>query len=596
MTENENRPVDDEADLKAFGGADPDSIRVSLTLDEVLVRAATWTCNQVGRVSFDQLGALCVQKTEAMTQVQNDLRKVTRSRALPHVHSLQPVQAAMLLSAARSIRNVTPGGTDSNDGTGLLAFYQEEGSSKGTFQRSDLGLLDELAGKLRPTGDSSWHKEVERALRRMAPKAQELVDVDLLPMEDCWYHYRTGERIPFGPDRVTLSKFATRLPSAAPPVPAITSDDGTIWNAWEWFCEVLPDEESRTLVLQVIGMCLRPGVDWRVLVYFIGEGLNGKGTILELIRAIVGEHLVTSIAPSKFGDQFSLASAIGKRLNLVDEDDVGKFIENAAALKQAISRDPMQLDRKHRDPISVRLLMSTLVSLNEWPKMKDKTEAMYDRQLFVPFPERFVGVKKNPAIKNDYVKRAEVREWFAYQALVELTKYDQLTEPDSVREAKRSFRMDSDKTFSFWDEYQDRFERDFLPFDMLYQVFVAHEKRVNPKGSVEAMRVFTGRLKKHVDTSQWIVPLGGNGKDKELTINQWIVGPEPVLSEYGHVPEVINWNWDTYDGITRWMASKRKARGLVRRSVWDAHQTARTTPFQTRSPGPNSGSDSDVTG
>ncbi|MCO4253880.1 DNA primase family protein [Pseudarthrobacter cellobiosi] len=589
MIAKENRPVSDEAAQIAFGGADDNSSSLLLTFDEILVESANYTAKSVGNIRLDKLGSVCVQKTEEVLNKQNAARKVAGMKSLHSFQTLQPIQAAILLESAFSIRDVTPGGTSADDGLGLLSFYQDEGDHTGIYRRSDLSLLDQLAGKLRPTGDRNWHKEVELALRRRVPKEPELVNPDELPLNDCWYNYRTGQRTPFGPERVTLSKFATRLPSVGPPVPEIVNQDGTVWNAWDWFCEVIPDEGTRTLVLQVIGMCLRPAVDWRVLVYFIGDGLNGKGTILELIRAIVGSHLVTSIPPSKFADQFSLSSAVGKRLNLVDEDDVGKFIENAAVLKQVISRDPILLDRKHKDPISVQLIMSTIASLNEFPKHKDKTEAMYDRQMFIEFPERFAGMKKNPAIKNDYVKRAEVREWFAYMALLELPAYTKLSEPESVAKAKAEFRADSDKVVAFWEEYGDGFERDFLPFEMLYQLFVAHEKRVNPKGSVEAMRVFTGRLKKLVDPGDWIVPVGGNGKDKELGIAQWIVGPEPALAEFDYLLDVGNWDWDPYGdngigGGTPWMKKKRKARGFVRRSAWEAHDAAGTTPYLARHP------------
>lgn len=589
MTAKENRPVSDEAAQIAFGGADHNINSLLLTFDEILVESANSTCQSVGRIPLDKLGSLCVQKTEELLHRQNAARKVAGMKPLRSFQALQPVQAAILLEAAFSIREVIPGGTASDDGLGLLSFYQDEGDYAGAYRRSDLGLLDQLAGTLRPTGDRNWHKEVELALCRRVPKEPELVNPDELPMNDCWYNYRTGQRTPFSPEHVTLSKFATRLPLTAPPVPEFVNEDGTVWNAWHWFSEVIPDEDTRILVIQVIGMCLRPAVDWRVLVYFIGEGLNGKGTVIELIRAIVGVHLVTSIPPSKFADQFALSAAVSKRLNLVDEDDVGKFIENAAVLKQVISRDPILLDRKHKDPISVQLIMSTLVSLNDWPKHKDKTEAMYDRQVFIEFPERFADAKKNPAVKNDYVKRAEVREWFAYMALVELPAYNKLSEPESVAKAKAEFRADSDKSFAFWEEHGSNFERDFLPFDMLYQLYSAHEARVNPRGSVEAMKVFTGRLKKHVNSDEWIVPLGGNGKDKELSINQWIISPEPVLAEFDYVPAVANWNWDEYacnsaGGITRWMTTKRKARGFVRRSVWEAHESAGTTPYLARHP------------
>lgn len=585
MTAKENRPAVVEAAQIAFGGADDDdSSSLFLTLDEILVECARQACESVGRVPFHKLGALCVRKTEELIQKQNAARKVAGMRALQYFHALQPVQAAIILNAACSIRTVTPGGTESDDGLGLVAFYQEEGDFAGAYRRSDLGLLDQLAGKLRPSGDRNWHKEVERSLRRQVPKEPELIDPDELPMNNGWYNYRTGQRTPFSPGRVTLSKFATGLPVIAPAVPEFVNEDGTVWNALDWFCEVLPDEDTRTLILQVIGMCLRPALDWRVLVYFIGDGLNGKGTILELIRAIVGSQLVTSIPPSKFADQFALSSAVGKRLNLVDEDDVGKFIENAAVLKQVISRDPILLDRKNKDPISVQLIMSTIVSLNEFPKHKDKTEAMYDRQVFIEFPERFAGAKKNAAIKNDYVKRAEVREWFAHRALVELPAYVKLSEPESVAKAKAEFRADSDKVVAFWEEYGDGFERDFLPFDMLYQLFYAHEKRVNPKGSVEGMSKVTPRLKKLVDADDWIVPVGGNGKDKELTIAQWIIGPESALAEFDYVPDVERWDWDRYSvsgtgSITTWMTKKRKARGFVRRSAWEAYTDTGTTPY-----------------
>lgn len=98
------------------------------------------------------------------------------------------------------------------------------------------------------------------------------------------------------------------------------------------------------------------------------------------------------------------------------------------------------------------------------------------------------------------------------------------------------------------------------------------------------MSKVTPRLKKLVDADDWIVPVGGNGKDKELTIAQWIIGPEPALAEFDYVPDVERWDWDRYSvsgtgSITTWMTKKRKARGFVRRSAWEAYTGTGTTPY-----------------
>lgn len=596
----EESPVSDEAISKAFSGAESNTtsesrpahpksapsapmIRLEHTFDDVLLHSASDACEYAHGATLDELRVICVERMEELFAAQNALRKALQKPRLPVHFQVQPHQAAMILSAKFEIRHVVPGGTDTDDGQGVLAIYQTEGPFEGTYRRADLGLLEKLAAQLRPAATWDFHREVERALLRMVPKVQELSDRDMLPMADCWYNYATRERLPFSPELVTLAKFATRLPEAPPAVPTFVNDDGSVWDAMTWFATVAPDTETAVLLFQIGGMCLRPGVDWRVLVYLLGEGLNGKGTFIELLRALVGKELVTNIAPSKFSDRFSLGNAVSKRLNLVDEDDVGEFITKAAVLKQVISRDPVVVERKHRDPISVRLTMSTIVSLNDVQKFRDKTEAMDDRQVYIAFENRYAGTAKNERIKNEYMLSDAVREWFAYKVLVELPSYYRLTESAHAQATKAQARVDSDKVLAFAEAYGlgDEFQRDFLPFEMLYSLFVARERRLNPGGSVEGAIAFTKRLKKFMGPD-WIVPQGGT-KDRELTLSHWVVGREPALAEYDDFVEVSKWDWvdnphATNGVMTDWMRKRRKARGFVRASAWEKFEQTGETP------------------
>ena len=612
MSARESRPIEDEAAAQEFRGSEDQStespqaseeapvappvdgpqeavperaVDVLRSYDDLQIEGAQRAIAEGSELSLRDLGRLCVNLTGEVVLAANPDRKRFGRIGFLLPGKLSPTQAAMLLLARYEIRHVVPDGTKADDGLGLVAIYQDEGPLEGTYRRVDLGLLDELSDQLYPSNNELWFKELERKLRTRAPRVAELSDPDMIPMQDCWYHYRTGERLPFDPERVTLSKFATRLPAAEPAVPEFTNEDGSVWNAWQWFEETFAGVEQ--LVLQVIGMCLRPGHDWRKMVYLVGKGLNGKGTLIELIRAIVGVDLVAMIPPSKFGGQFVLSQAIGKRVNLVDEDDVGKFIEDAAILKQVISRDPVSVDRKHKEPLAVRLAMAVIVSLNEvTQKFKDKSQAMDDRLMFVPLTARFVdGATKNPAIKGDYVRRAEVCEWFAYQVLVALPKYWKLDETEASLAAKEAAREDADYVVAYWKEFGARWQRPFLPYEMVYAHYRAWRGKVNPGGTPEAQKVVTARLKELVDPEQLVPATNDEGKDMELSLSQWILTNEPVLAEYDYIPEIANWDWRTeYHNGTYipvpppFMAKKRKARGFVRRQVWEQYCADGTTP------------------
>ena len=288
---------------------------------------------------------------------------------------------------------------------------------------------------------------------------------------------------------------------------------------------------------------------------------------------------------SKYGSEFGLAQIVAKRVNLVDENDVGAFIEAGANLKSVITNDVVTINRKHKDEYSYKPRLFGIQSMNEFPKFKDKTDAMLRRLLFVAFPGHFVGSKKNEAIKDDYVKRAEVREWFAYQALVALPIYYKLSEPESTLAAKREYRIESDPVVAYWDEFGEKFQRDFLPFGLLHGHLTAWHKQMNPRGAIEGQAKVTRKLKTLVDSDEWIVPRGANGKDLELSLAQWLVQSEPVLGEYTYVEEVKKWDWDNYADNGAGCVpinAPRTARGFVRKSIYEAHMASSTTPYRER--------------
>lgn len=563
----------------------PLSVRVKYATDEYLKRLDTANPPEPYAIQSQ----LYKQTSDALITHFQIVRKDDKEKHVPQyklgtIKDLTSFQVAALLTKLHKICEVVPGGASSDDGLGLLAIYQESGEYEGTYRRADLGLLERLAHRFNQNATVAWFKEVERHILRMVEKVPECTDPDLVFMKNAIFNYRTNEWLPFSPELVRLTKYQTNLPDLAPQIPKIQNADGTFWTPTDWLEEILPDPDLRNLVLQVIGASLRPRVSWLKLAIFIAQsGSNGKGTVLDLIRSIVGPALVANVPWNKFGTPFGLEQILGKQLNLVDEVDGGIFVEEVANLKSIVTNDPVTVNRKNKPEISYRPSMFNIQSANEWPRFKDKSDAMLRRLLFVSFNKRFIDSADNRAIRDDYIHREEVREWFAYEVLVNLPKYYSLDEGAASKKAMKEYRLVSNPIEAYFDEYFVEFQRDFLPFQMLYAHFKATYKEANPSGRAESAHKVTKKLKELVDSDEWIVVPGANGKDKEFSVSQWMVGAEPVLAGFKRLDELSKWNREgqQYHGYDDVMPPP-KARGFVRKSAYERYEASNVTPKQAR--------------
>ena len=95
---------------------------------------------------------------------------------------------------------------------------------------------------------------------------------------------------------------------------------------------------------------------------------------------------------------------------IVDENDVGTYIDKAANLKAIVTGDVIQINRKFKTPIPYQFKGFMVQCLNEMPRVKDKSDSFFRRQLFIPFTKCFTGAERK-YIKQDYLKRKEVLEY-----------------------------------------------------------------------------------------------------------------------------------------------------------------------------------------
>ena len=148
------------------------------------------------------------------------------------------------------------------------------------------------------------------------------------------------------------------------------------------------DEQIRTLLEEVIGYSFFRRNELRKAFILIGDKANGKSTYLDMIKTLLGDDNTSALDLNELGDRFKTAELFGKLANI--GDDIGdEFIPNPAVFKKLTSGDWLNAERKGQDPFDFNSYAKLLFSANNVPRIKDKSGAVIDRLIIIPFNATF---------------------------------------------------------------------------------------------------------------------------------------------------------------------------------------------------------------
>ena len=148
------------------------------------------------------------------------------------------------------------------------------------------------------------------------------------------------------------------------------------------------DGDIRSLLEEVIGYCFYRRNELRKSFILIGDKANGKSTFLDMIKTLLGDENTAALDLKELGDRFKTAELFGKLANI--GDDIGdEFIANPAIFKKLCSGDRVNVERKGRYPFDFNNYSKLLFSANNIPRIKDKSGAVIDRLIIVPFDATF---------------------------------------------------------------------------------------------------------------------------------------------------------------------------------------------------------------
>ncbi|MDY0827554.1 phage/plasmid primase, P4 family [Microbacterium sp. BG28] len=157
----------------------------------------------------------------------------------------------------------------------------------------------------------------------------------------------------------------------------------------EWLHQVLGDDEDmHRHVWELLGYLLMTGNPLQKIFLLFGEGGNGKGTLLRLIRTMLGRENYSSMSMHQLvDDRFATSGLYGKVAN-ISGDLSSKFLSDPQILKEITGGDSIAASRKFGHSFEFVPYAVPIFASNEYFRTSDNSIGWRRRWEVIEFTRR----------------------------------------------------------------------------------------------------------------------------------------------------------------------------------------------------------------
>lgn len=252
------------------------------------------------------------------------------------------------------------------------------------------------------------------------------------------------------------------------------------YSRFQRFLDDILPRSLQAVVQEFVGSIFIPNKNFQKVMIFLGQGRNGKGTLMNIISTILGRENVShhSLASLCKEDSRSAANLENKLLNLCNELD-GKF--STSTFKQLVAGDIISVRKLYGEEYDMYQYAKLLFSANSLPQNAEKSEAYYDRFAIIPFKRCFKGEARDESLEHTIVESESdgVLAWIIEGAkrLMTQGKFSLAQEMD---DALDEYKIESDSVAFFMDENNYESDtKDVLPLQYLFNEYNSYCKNSN---------------------------------------------------------------------------------------------------------------------
>lgn len=309
-------------------------------------------------------------------------------------------------------------------------------------------------------------KEVYKYIALKVRRRGEYTNPRYIGLKDAILDIQTMEELPYSPKWVITNKINHSYnPTAYSKVVDDTLNKVT--------CN---DPQIRALLEEMIGYSIYRGNTMQSCFILTGEGSNGKSTILNVIKKLIGKHNYTSLDLRELEENFKPAELYNKLANIGD-DISSKYLENSSVFKKVVTGESFMVAKKYGQPFELESYATQIFCANELPQVNDKSDGFSRRIVILPFNARFskTDVDYDPFIE-DKLLSDESLEYvlkLAIDGLKRVLFNRSFTKTDVGEKEKQEYMIYNDNTLEWLDSEPKVINEEVSDVYLAYTVWCA---------------------------------------------------------------------------------------------------------------------------
>jgi len=279
-------------------------------------------------------------------------------------------------------------------------------------------------------------------------------DPDDLAVGNGILNLKTFELQEFTPDKVFFNKIPINYDPTAPEPELFLDLMDKVFKG---------NEEQRVLMQEIFGFCLLNNYKYQSIIYLLGDGGNGKGTVIKILTYLLGNEATSSATLNQLTDHnnvdYYLAKLHGKRANICG--DIGaKKIENTENIKKLSSNtDKISARLPYGVPFDFINNAKLIFALNKMPKKDAFTTGDKRRDVIIsfnnPISDTKYDIKGFAELIRDSGEMSGVLNW-ALEGLKRLERNQRFTDKRTVAQKGLEYDMKSNPMKYFVDDCIDQ--------------------------------------------------------------------------------------------------------------------------------------------
>lgn len=331
-------------------------------------------------------------------------------------------------------------------------------------------------------------------------------DIYKIPVLNGILNLKTKELEPFSPHYFFFNK-----------LPIIYDPDKKPETIIKFFNDILKDQNDINVLQELFGYLLLRDYKFEKAFMFLGDGRNGKGKTIELMKRFIGAENCANISLIEIEkNSFALSQLHNKMANL--SADLSKHaLVNTGNFKTLTGHDLISADRKFQTRVNFVNYAKMIFACNELPTTHDITTAFFNRWLLIDFPFTFVSKEEYDKLpnKNNYkiadrqiIEKISTEDEltgllnFALEGLNRLLERQSFSSSTSTEETKKRWLRKSNSLNAFYmdcikEDFEswigkDNFKEVYVDYCRIHKLNIASDKEI--KQSLEMQGIIDGRI------------------------------------------------------------------------------------------------------